>query len=69
MTIWSILLPFGIFCGNLVHFYGHLVYFCSRFGMLYKEKSGNPAPNSITLAARQNELSPGFRFVTQSISL
>jgi hypothetical protein len=38
----SILLQFGIF-------YGHLVYFVviwdifSRFGMLYQEKSGNPA--------------------------
>jgi hypothetical protein len=27
--------PFGIFCGNLVHFF--------IFGMLYPEKSGNPA--------------------------
>jgi hypothetical protein len=35
--IWSILQPFGIFCG----FSGHLVYF-SRFGMLHQEKSGNP---------------------------
>jgi hypothetical protein len=31
MTISSVLLPFGIFCG---HF--------SRFGMLCEEKSGNP---------------------------
>jgi hypothetical protein len=37
MTIWSILLPFGIFCG-------HLVYFPS-FGMLYQEKSGNTDQN------------------------
>jgi hypothetical protein len=34
-TIWYILWPFGIF-------YGHLVYF-SHFGLLYYEKSGNPA--------------------------
>jgi hypothetical protein len=33
----------------LVYFYGHLVYFVAiwyifyRFGMLYQEKSGNPA--------------------------
>jgi hypothetical protein len=49
-----ILWPFGVFCGHLVYFmaiwyilgpfgllYGYLVYF-SRFGILYKEKSGNP---------------------------
>jgi hypothetical protein len=41
MAIWSILVPFGIFCSTLVKFCGHLVYF-SRFGMLYQEKSGNP---------------------------
>jgi hypothetical protein len=33
-SIWYILWPSGI-C------YGHLEYF-SRFGMLYREKSGNP---------------------------
>jgi hypothetical protein len=38
MDTWSNLRPLGLFCG----FYGHLVYF-SRFGMLYEEKSGNPA--------------------------
>jgi hypothetical protein len=30
------LLPFGVFCGNLVCF--------PRFGPLYQEKSGNPGP-------------------------
>jgi hypothetical protein len=34
VAIRYILLPFGIFVGYLVHF--------PRFGMLYKEKSGNP---------------------------
>jgi hypothetical protein len=34
---WYILLPFGTF-------YGFLVYF-SRFGVLYREKSGNPSVN------------------------
>jgi hypothetical protein len=34
-AIWHILLRFGIFYGYLVHF--------SPFGMLNKEKSGNPA--------------------------
>jgi hypothetical protein len=34
-AMWYILWPFGIF-------YGYLVYF-SRLGILYQEKSGNPA--------------------------
>jgi hypothetical protein len=33
--IWSTLRPFGIFCGQMVIFYDHLLYF-SRFGMLYQ---------------------------------
>jgi hypothetical protein len=37
MAIWPILYPFDIF-------FDYLVYF-SRYGMLYKEKSGNPAFN------------------------
>jgi hypothetical protein len=32
---------FGIACAYLVYF--------SRFGMFYKEKSGNPAPDSVKL--------------------
>jgi hypothetical protein len=39
-AIWSILLPFGLHCGNFGIFYGYLVCF-SHFGMLYQEKSGN----------------------------
>jgi hypothetical protein len=35
MEIWDILLTFGIFCILLVHFSG--------FGIMYREKSGNPA--------------------------
>jgi hypothetical protein len=35
-AIGNILWPFGIFCG-------HLVYLSPRFGILYLEKSGNPA--------------------------
>jgi hypothetical protein len=31
---WHILWPIGTFCGHLVYF--------SRFGMLTREKSGNP---------------------------
>jgi hypothetical protein len=36
--IWNILLPFGTFCVHLVHFSG--------FGIMYQEKSGNPASRS-----------------------
>jgi hypothetical protein len=35
MAICIILGPFGLFCGQVVYF--------SRFGILYHEKSGNPA--------------------------
>jgi hypothetical protein len=41
VAIWYILWPFGIFCGHLLYFI-FLVYF-PQFGMLYQEKSGNPA--------------------------
>jgi hypothetical protein len=35
MVFFYILWIFGIVCGNVVYF--------SRFGILYREKSGNPA--------------------------
>jgi hypothetical protein len=35
---WHVLRQFGIY-------YGHLVHFFPRFGKLYEEKSGNPAPH------------------------
>jgi hypothetical protein len=38
-AIWYILRAFGTFCGHLVYF--------SHFGMLYQEKSGNPAKDFI----------------------
>jgi hypothetical protein len=40
MALWSVLRPFGIFCGHLVYF-GFVWYIFSRFGKLYEEKSGN----------------------------
>jgi hypothetical protein len=48
-VILYILWPFGIFCGHLVHFVviwyilRSFWYIFPRFGMLYQEKSGNPA--------------------------
>jgi hypothetical protein len=64
VVIWYILWSFGIFCGHLVYFVviwyilwsfgifcGHLVHF-PRVGMLYQEKSGNPASNNVLLAPK-----------------
>jgi hypothetical protein len=45
MTIGSYLLPFDLFCGHLVYFMV-IWYVFSRFGMLNKEKSGNPELHS-----------------------
>jgi hypothetical protein len=41
MAIWSILLPFGLFCGNFVNIMV-IWYIFSRFGLSCLEKSGNP---------------------------
>jgi hypothetical protein len=49
MAIWTILGPFGLFYGHLVYFEGiwYILWlfgiFSPVFGMLYQEKSGNPA--------------------------
>jgi hypothetical protein len=52
MDTWSILRFFVIFHGHLVCIVrGNLVYF-SRLGILYKEKSGNPALNLCTYTKR-----------------
>jgi hypothetical protein len=40
-TIWSILRPLEIFYGRLVYFWSFGIF--PRFGILYQEKSGNPA--------------------------
>jgi hypothetical protein len=42
MAIWNIRQPFDIPHGHLEHFVA-ILYIFFRFGMLYKEKSGNPA--------------------------
>jgi uncharacterized Tic20 family protein len=48
IAIWSILLPFGIFCGHLVHdtVVWHIF---SRFGKLNQEKSGNLGLKTVVL--------------------
>jgi hypothetical protein len=46
-AIGNISWPFGIFCGHLVFF--------PRFGILYREKSGNPVPNSRKVDVRLRE--------------
>jgi hypothetical protein len=45
-VIWYILRLFGIFHSQLVYFV--LIWVFSRFGMLYLEKSGTPAPDCVT---------------------
>jgi hypothetical protein len=45
MVIWNILQAFGICYGHLVHFRA-IWYIFSRFGMLHREKSGNPDVDS-----------------------
>jgi hypothetical protein len=42
MTIWSILRPLETFYGHLLYFVV-IWYISPRFGILYQEKSGNPA--------------------------
>jgi hypothetical protein len=42
MAIWNILCPIGIFCIHMVHFV-FIWYIFSGFGIMYQEKSGNPA--------------------------
>jgi hypothetical protein len=44
-AILSIIHPNVIFYGNLVHFVA-IWYIFSRFGMLRREKSGNPVSNN-----------------------
>jgi hypothetical protein len=51
MTIWSILLPYGIFCGHLVYFMV-IWYICPLFGLLYQKQSGNPASQASCTLSR-----------------
>jgi hypothetical protein len=49
-VIWYILWPFGIFCGHLVYVMVIWNIF-PHFGILYLEKSGNPADSRIKASA------------------
>jgi hypothetical protein len=55
-AIWSILRPYGLFYGLLVYFVAiwysllQLGTYFPRFGMLYQEKSGNPALTDVLVA-------------------
>jgi hypothetical protein len=65
--------PFGILYGRLVYFtYGYLVYF-SSFGMLYQEKSGNPAPKHMYtlshLAKQQETICKASRLITNEVTV
>jgi hypothetical protein len=53
---WYILWPLGLFYGRLVflcHLWWFVTYF-SHFGMLYREKSGNPTEMPLQLAIHLN---------------
>jgi hypothetical protein len=55
MAIWYILQPFGIFYGRLVYLMV-IWYIFYRFGMLWKEKSGSPAPDySAAILSREGK--------------
>jgi hypothetical protein len=66
-TIWSISLPFGIFCGNLVNFMV-IWYMFSRFGALYQEKSGNPVGDDVAVELFTEEISAAENYVLTAIS-
>jgi hypothetical protein len=53
MTIWNILLPFGLIYGRLI-VCGHLVHF-SQIGMSGPKKSGNPAWSQRSKSLRHNK--------------
>jgi hypothetical protein len=53
MEVWSTSQPSGIFYGHLVYFWYFSIF--SHFGMLFQDKSGNPAPNP---GAQTNSLQP-----------
>jgi hypothetical protein len=59
MAIWNILHPFVLSCGHLVQFVV-ICYIVSRFGMLYKEKSGNPGLKAMMVFSRTSGTSGSY---------
>jgi hypothetical protein len=59
MCIWPILWLLEIFYGHLVHF-AVIWYIFPRFGMLYQEKSGNPAAHPLFVSLLGNLFSSPF---------
>jgi hypothetical protein len=68
MDVWSILLPLRTFYGYLVNFVLFLVYL-SRFGMLYKEKSGNPGRHAVRLVYNVTVVIESARLLRNSSTL
>jgi hypothetical protein len=60
MTIWSILRQLEIFYGHLVYFVV-IWYISPRFGILYQEKSGNPALKASLHETRTHKLGKGCK--------
>jgi hypothetical protein len=52
MTIWSFYTHWYIYFWSFDKFYGHLEYYFLIFGMLYEEKSGNPASDSLRVTGK-----------------
>jgi hypothetical protein len=53
MSIWNILLTFGIFYDHWVHFV-FICYIFSGLGIIYQEKSGNPGCVVHAIAHKNN---------------
>jgi hypothetical protein len=61
MATWNILQTFGIFCDHLVHFV-FIWYIFSGFGIMYQEKSGNPAVEPTNQSSFEPNVSKPFFF-------
>jgi hypothetical protein len=61
MAIWNILRTFGIFYDHLVHFV-FIWYIFSGFGIMYREKSGNPDPDTLFWRKSEPRQRPPFSF-------
>jgi hypothetical protein len=74
MAIWNILCPLGTFCIHLVHFV-FIWYIFSGFGIMYQEKSGDPAkkprgcrPSRDVIGRAFASKKRNFRLLIQSVA-